>query len=490
MKLADRVAAKVEGSGTHQLWLGATDARGVPVIKVDGHVTTVRRVVCELAAGGPLPAGLKVGACANEPLCVRPEHLKINGAVVVGHDRARKGSGSMTEVRPGVYKLSVVAGRHVDGTVRRSFRTVHGTRSEAARELANFVAEVGDGSSLPPPASKTMTLDDLVTAYIDSCREDSDENPKTWEPSTLLRYDGIRRNYISPILGQLKLSQVSDEHIDRCFAKMRRLGASRSHMNQVRSLLSGAFKWARRRKLVTRNPMAGYELPKSKYMKREVVPPELEDLVALLNGATKRIPDVAPVLSLAATTGMRRGELSGLRRSSLDLSRGRLEVERAVSDAGGQVTEKNTKNHQTRGVSLDPTTVELLASHIEEMDQRGRLAGARLAEDPFVFSLEADCSKPMRPDYMTRRTRQLRKELGLEDGPFDATILALRKFTSTELMDAGFNPSLVSGRQGHTVQVMLQHYSKARRSADRAAAEHLGRRVHGARSTVMAPNEP
>lgn len=46
-------------------------------------------------------------------------------------------------------------------------------------------------------------------------------------------------------------------------------------------------------------------------------------------------------------------------------------------------------------------------------------------------------------------------------------------------MDAGFNPSLVSGRQGHTVQVVLQHYSKARRSADRAAAEHLGRRVHG-----------
>ena len=284
---------------------------------MDGRVTTVRRVVCELAAGGPLPAGVKVGACPDEPLCVRSDHLRMNGAVVVAHDRARKGSGSMTEVRRGVYKLSVVAGRHGDGTVRRSFRTFHGTRSEAARELAALVAEVGDGSALPPPVSKTMTLDDLVTQYIDSCREDSDENPKTWEASTLLRYDGIRRNYISPVLGHVKLSQVSDEHIDRCFAKMRRLGASSSHMNQVRSLLSGAFKWARRRKLVTRNPMAGYELPKSKYMKREVVPPELEDLVALLNGATQRIPDVAPVLSLAATTGMRRGELSGLRRSSL-----------------------------------------------------------------------------------------------------------------------------------------------------------------------------
>jgi len=56
--------------------------------------------------------------------------------------------------------------------------------------------------------------------------------------------------------------------------------------------------------------------------------------------------------------------------------------------------------------------------------------------------------------------------------------LALRKWTSSELMDAGFNPAAVSGRQGHTVQVMLHHYSTRRQSADKAAAEHLGARVH------------
>ncbi|MDQ3979957.1 MAG: tyrosine-type recombinase/integrase [Actinomycetota bacterium] len=480
MRLADRVEAKIDRSGEHHRWLGATDPRGVPVIKVEGRVTTVRRVIAELAGGGALPSGAKVGACPDDPLCVRTDHLQMNGVPVAPKpDRARKGSGSLSEIRPGVFKLSVVAGRHSDGTVRRSFRTFHGTRSEAARALAAFVAEVGDGSALPPPASKVMTLDELLRAYIDSCREDSDDNPKAWEASTLYRYDGIRRNWITPVIGDVKLANVSEEHIDRCFAKMRRLGASRSHMNQTRSLLSGAFKWARRRKLVGRNPLAGYELPKSKYQSHEVVPPEVEDLVALLNSAAEHIPDVAPVLSLAATTGMRRGELSGLRRSALDLNGGRLRVDRAVTDAGGQVVEKGTKTHQARWVSLDPATVELLARHLEDMEDRAALAGARVADDAFVFSLEADCSKPMRPDYMTRRTAQLRKNLGLAEGSFDATILALRKFTSTELMDAGFNPSLVSGRQGHTVQVMLQHYSKARRSADRAAAEHLGRRVHG-----------
>jgi hypothetical protein len=47
-----------------------------------------------------------------------------------------------------------------------------------------------------------------------------------------------------------------------------------------------------------------------------------------------------------------------------------------------------------------------------------------------------------------------------------------------------------AGSLSRFIQVMLQHYSKARRSADRAAAEHLGRRVHGERSAAAAPNEP
>src|SRR3954454_15034200 len=82
-----------------------------------------------------------------------------------------------------------------------------------------------------------------------------------------------------------------------------------------------------------------------------------------------------------------------------------------------------------------------------------------------VFSLDVTCTVPMRPEFMTRRMRAVRSQLGIGPGEFDATILVLRKWTNTELMDAGFNPSAVSDRQGHTVQVMVHHYSSRRRSA-------------------------
>jgi hypothetical protein len=75
-----------------------------------------------------------------------------------------------------------------------------------------------------------------------------------------------------------------------------------------------------------------------------------------------------------------------------------------------------------------------------------------------------------------------RREVAAADGDgevFDGSILALRKFTSSELLDAGFNISAVAQRQGHGPQVLTKHYAKGRRSADRKAAEHLGRLVHG-----------
>jgi hypothetical protein len=73
---------------------------------------------------------------------------------------------------------------------------------------------------------------------------------------------------------------------------------------------------------------------------------------------------------------------------------------------------------------------------------------------------------------------------------FDGSILALRKFTSSELLDAGFNISMVAQRQGHGPQVLVKHYSKARRSADRKAAEHLGRVVHTRRRNERHIDDP
>ena len=100
--LAARFNALVERSGSHHLWLGATDRNGVPRIRVDGRLTTARRVAWQLERG-PLPRNVRLRAYAVDSRCVRVGHL-TRTEHQQPHPRLRRthGKGSMREVRPDV----------------------------------------------------------------------------------------------------------------------------------------------------------------------------------------------------------------------------------------------------------------------------------------------------------------------------------------------------------------------------------------------------
>lgn len=472
---SDRFESKVDRGDLHHIWLGAVSERGIGQVRIDGKLLTAPRVAW-IRAFGELPAGAKVLTCPDEPECVRPDHLRLVGGdrTAPPPPRSHRGAGSITATGDGSWKLVVSAGRNESGTRRRVARTVHGSRIEAAKALAALVADTGDGSRLPPRASRALTVDELVVWYLAFAREE-----RGLEHSTLVVYTDVYETWIKPSIGSTRATSIHPGDLDKVFGKMRRAKLSRSRMNNARALLSGAYKWGKRHRMVAENPVDGFELPTSLQSPRATNTPEIDDLLRLLDGADQHEPLLAPVLKLGATTGMRRGELAGLRRDRLHLDRLEVVVDTAINDAGGVVVEKPTKTHRCRTVSIDIATADLLRQHLADMDQRASMCGTTIHQHAFVFSLDVACQTPMRPEYMTRRMRSLRATLAIAAGDFDATILALRKWTSSELMDAGFNPSAVSGRQGHTVQVMLQHYSSRRRSADRAAAEHLGTRVHG-----------
>lgn len=476
----DRFEAKVDRSGTCHLWTGAKTAAGVGQVRIDGKLRTAAQLAWELERG-PIPAGGRIRSCRHHRLCVRVVHLEMDITAVEvetpRRKRAERGNGSMREVGDGKWKLTVDAGIDNFGRRRRISRTIRGTRKEAARSLATLSAEVQSGEQRPvaqAKAGESFTVNDLVEWYIDFAR-----NVRGLERTTVFGYQEVYQRWLQDQIGHRSAERLSPAQIDIAFGRMRREGLSHSRMNNARAALSGAYKWGRRHDKVNANPMRGFELPKSMKVPKRTTAPELEELHALLNAAGASDPDFSPVLTLAATTGMRRGELSGLRRDRLSLDRRELRVERSISEIAGEIEDKPTKTHDTRVVRLDDATVSFLRQHLKSMDARADSLGLEIAADGYVFSLEPGCKGPMRPELMTRRMRKLRKSLGADSRDFNATILAMRKWTSTELTDAGFNPSTVSGRQGHTVQVMLRNYSSRRASADQAAANHLGQAVHG-----------
>jgi integrase len=547
--LVARFEAKVDRSGEHHLWTGARSSAGTPQIRVNGKLTTARRVAWELAFDA-LAAEARVGACPAEVGCVRAAHLTLDeGAGRSGGHRRASGQGTKRQVRPGVWKLTVAAGRYEDGTPRRQNRTAYtGSSRQAERELAAFVAEVGESRQVHRKSDRDLTLDDAVERYIDEHLVQE----KGREHRTVKNYRGVHRKWFAPSLGKKRVRDVTEEDIDRIFGRMRRAGTSASRMQDARNLYKPFFRWAKRRGIVRRNPMLEFELPTSKYVAKEYLPPEVEQLCQYLESAVRFVPDVAPILALAAVTGMRRGELVTIRRNQLLASDNRIRIGSA-SDGKGV---KSTKTRKERNVSIDPASMQMLLRHCATVDEAAKAAGIKIADDAFVFSLDPKASTPMVADFVSKRVAVLKEHLGiankrpetiaLEDealrlfrgseppraagatGPapagamsykeigrrlnrsprwafgavasaqrretaptrvgedfFDGSTVALRKFTSSELLDAGFNISMVAERQGHSPQVLVKHYAKARRSADRKAATHLGLVVHGG-----APQDP
>lgn len=549
--------AKIDRSGEHHRWVGARSARGVGQVRVDGRLHTATKVAWELEHGS-LPPGARVRSCPADPACVRVEHLSVagveppTGVDVQASAGRRRSTGSMRQLSPGRWELSVTLGRHDDdGSVRRAFRRVDASSERAAaKALASFVAEA---HASPPPANRadrSITVDAAVEQFL----TEHLLGEKGREPKTVSDYRLIHAKWFAPEIGGKPLRSIDEATMDRLFGRMARAGLSRSRMNQAKALYRPFFRWCRSRRLIERNPMADFQLPTARTASKERVPPEVHEMVLLLETAAEVVPDVLPILTLGAVTGMRRGELLGLRRSRLHVEAGRIVVDAAI-DEGKRV--KTTKTRRERTFHVDAETMRMLVEHCDQLDEKAASVRVPLAADPFVFSLALDCSTPIPPDHLTRRVSALKEHLGIADkrpetvaledealrlfrqqpsrrdatsGPvpkgglsyaeigrrldrsdrwvagaiksaqrreqaaasgiqhsFDGSILALRKFTSTELLDAGFNISMVAQRQGHGPGVLVRHYAKARESADRKAAAHLGNLIHGCATRRSGP---
>jgi integrase len=547
-ELATRFERQVDRSGEHHLWLGSTNPeRGTGRIRVNKVQMTSHRAAWELA-NGPLPSNARVLACTANPACVRLDHLRLEGAREASktlHRRARKGTGSMRLIRPGTWELRVSAGRWEDGRPRTLNRSVAAkSEAEAAAQLVAFVDETSRAQLPDSRQERDVTVDEAIERFLTEYLG----NEKGRADKTITDYRYLHQKWFSPAIGAKPVKSIESSVMDGLFGQMRREGLSASRLNQAKALYAPFFRWAKRRGMVLRNPMVDFEMPTSTYRSKERTPPEVEELTLLLATAVEVTPEIAPLLVLGAVTGTRRGELVAIPRSAVAWTKNQITVDTAITSKGKV---KSTKTRRGRTFHVDAETIAMLQRHCDHLDERARTAGIELASDPFLFSLAADCSKPMPPDYFTKRVGLLKGYLGIEDkrpevvaledealrlrtspppprprgktGPlpnggmsfrdighqlgrserwanlavsaaqrrmqanssgrgdldFDGSILALRKFTSSELLDAGFNVSMVAQRQGHGPQVLTRHYSKSRASSDRRAAEHLGRVVHG-----------
>jgi integrase len=374
--------------------------------------------------------------------------------------------GTMTEVRPGVWRLRVYAGRRANGTPVQIRRTVEAKEARlgagkrlAERELATMVAKVSKGNV----TTSSETVGELVEAWLDHIEPNR-------SPTTIRKYRDIADHVVVPELGKIKLQALTARQLDTLYSKLTAKGNKATTVRRVHALIGAALHQAERWDRVEINVARKASPPP--VHQQQIHAPSPEQVQAILVAAERVEPTLAALLLLAALTGARRGELCALRWTDLNTDAGTLTIARSVYEtAGGGWSEKGTKSHQTRTIGLDELGLEALRRHRATVAALAGQLGLHVLPDGFMFSRSPIGAEPVRPDIVTKFTKQAAAKAGV-----DTHLHALRHFSATQAIAAGFDPTTVAGRLGHRdSSITLRVYSHVLEGRDRDLAAALGR---------------
>ena len=368
--------------------------------------------------------------------------------------------GSVTEVKPGTYRLRVDAGPDpATGKRRQVSKVVHGGKREADRALRQLMNEVESGIE----RNTKQTVADLTTEWLDQKR-------RTLSPKSIEYYEDALRIYLLPSLGARKVATLTARDLDGLYRALEAKGVSphgiRKAHATIRAALSQAVKW----QMVATNVALAASPPS--LPKRDPRSMSPEDVAAVIDRTTKDYgANLARFFTLAALTGARRGEILGLRVSDLDTATNRLRITRSVIATKGKAFVKSTKTGQTRYVSLDETSLEILKAEIGDQEEGASHGRFIRVEDPYIFASDPTGAKSLHPDWPSHVFAAVAKTLNL---PYH--LHELRHFSATQLISAGVDLRTVAGRLGHADPgITMRIYAHVVEAKDREAADIMGR---------------
>jgi integrase len=372
----------------------------------------------------------------------------------------------MTEVRPGVWRLRVYAGRRANGSPIQIQKTVEAKEARlgagkrlAEREMAAMVARVSKANGVV----STETVSDLLTAWLDHIKPNR-------SPTTMRKYQDIADRVVVPELGKIKLKALTARQLDTLYSKLTAKGNKATTVRRVHALIGAALHQGERWDMVEINVARKASPPP--IHQEQIHAPSPDEVRAIITAAEKIEPPLAALLLLGALTGARRGELCALRWIDVNEDDQTLTIARSVyeTEAGGWA-EKGTKTHQVRTIGLDELALTVLGKHRRACEDIASGLKLKLLSDGFIFSRSPVGAEPIRPDVVSKFTKRVATAAGV-----DTHLHALRHFSATQAIAAGFDPTTVAGRLGHRdASITLRVYSHVLEGRDRDLAAALGK---------------
>jgi integrase len=184
-------------------------------------------------------------------------------------------------------------------------------------------------------------------------------------------------------------------------------------------------------------------------------------------------------------TGMRRGEILGVRWSDLDLASARLSVRHAVVAVAYATIESTPKSHNARVIDLDQETVGRLRAHRQRQQDERKEWGADYQDRDLVVAKEN--GEPIHPDTFSQSFERIVKKAGLRP----IRLHDLRHTHATLALKAGVPVKVISERLGHESPAFtLKHHAHVIPGMQAEAAAQVASLVAGAESAYGGGNRP
>ncbi|MBA3416200.1 MAG: site-specific integrase [Chloroflexia bacterium] len=340
--------------------------------------------------------------------------------------RRGHGEGSIKQRADGLWeaRVSLPAGQ------RKSFYGK--TRREAQDKLRVALKGLDDGLDL---SAGRQTVGQYMARWL------ADVAKPGLRPSTFKSYESYVRMHIVPDLGRHQLAKLTPQHVQAFLNAKSEAGLSPRTVQYIRAILRRALGQAMKWGLVGRNVATLVDPPRS--VKTQVRPLSPEQARAFVEAT--RGDRLGPLFHVAIASGLRQGELFGLRWEDVDLATGSLTVRYALQRIEGALTLVEPKTALSRRtVTLPASAVAALrAQRVRQLEER-LVAGARWRDGGYVFA--STIGTPLEPSNVGARLHKLLAASGLPRQRFHD----LRHCAASLLLAGGVAPRTIMGILGHS----------------------------------------
>jgi integrase len=321
------------------------------------------------------------------------------------------------------------------------------TTKTAAREYCHKLLR--EGKLVPKKEAAVPTLREWAADFWNMEKSGYLKGRRGRRPITI-GYATSGRNYtnrqILPYLGDLRLDAITEEAVENWLTGFEDRGLSKGTANSAYKKLSVMLKYALKQKVIKSNPCVLVERLQDEGRKIEILTPE--EVAAIFPAQWSDVWDNSisyAANKLAACTGMRIGEVLGLR--SEFVHEGYLEVCRQYSDLAGY---SDVKTHKPRNIPIHETIEKELRELIKANGEG------------YVFVKKPQAKSPIGRNTVAQSLFKALETIGIDEGrrkKRNLTFHSWRHFFNTFLLTENVTDAKVMAVTGHVTNNMKEHYT-------------------------------